>query len=145
MPPLEFLIFLIAITAGAAAVEAGRRYRHMRALRRLAAERGMHFSSTDRFRLAPRVAQRLPVPGAAAVRVLDLLYGVERDNYRYVFAAEYTTGVLRSKTGVRRVATFAEPRDPAGNRTSDIGDLVFAPEGLSLVEQYKHLLEQVKV
>ena len=144
MTPLEFLIFMIAITAGAAAVEAGRRHRHMRALRRLAAERGMHFSSADRFRLAPRVAQRLPVPGAAAVRVLDLLYGVERDNYRYVFATEYTTGVLRSKTGVRRVATFAEPRDPAV-AGGDIGELVFAPEGLPLVEQYKHLLQQFKV
>jgi hypothetical protein len=143
MTPLEFLILMIAVTAAAAAVEAGRRHRHMSALRRLAAARGMHFSSTDRFRLAPRVAQRLPVPGAAAVRVLDLLYGVERDNYRYVFATEYTTGVLRSKTGVRRVATFAEPRDPA-LAGGDIGELVFAPEGLSLVEQYKHLLEQVK-
>jgi hypothetical protein len=115
----------------------------MSALRRLAAQRGMHFSATDRFRLAPRIAQRLPVPGAAAVRVLDLLYGVERDNYRYVFATEYTTGVLRSKRGVRRVATFAEPRDPA-TAGGDIGELVFAPEGLPLVEQYKHLLEQVK-
>jgi hypothetical protein len=146
MTPLEFLTFMIALTAAAAAVEAGRRYRHTTALRRLAAERGMHFSADDRFRLAPRVAQRLPVPGAAAVRVLDLLYGVERDNYRYIFATEYTTGVLRSKTGVRRVATFAEPRDPAGggNHTGDIGELLFAPDGLPLVEQYKHLLEQVK-
>ncbi len=145
MTPLEFLTFMIAITAGAAAVEAMRRRRHMTALRRLAAERGMHFSAADRFRLAPRVAQRLPVPGAAAVRVLDLLYGVERDNYRYVFATEYTTGVLRSKTGVRRVATFAEPREPGDkNHPGDIGELVFAPEELPLVEQYKHLLEKVK-
>ena len=144
MTPLEFLILMIAATAGAAAFESVRRLRHTSALRRLAAARGMHFSVEDRFRLAPRVAQRLPVPGAAAVRVLDLLYGVERDNYRYVFAAEYTTGVLRSKTGVRRVATFAEPRDPAGGNPGEIGELVFAPDGLPLIEQYERLLEQVK-
>ena len=142
MTPLEFLTLMIAITAVAAAVEALRRHRHTSALRKLAAQRGMHFSAIDRFRLAPRIAQRLPVPGAAAVRVLDLLYGVEQQNYRYVFATEYTTGVLRSKTGVRRVATFAEPRDPGAKR--EIGDLFFAPEGLPLVEQYKHLLQQVQ-
>ena len=142
MTPLEFLTFMIAITAAAAAVEALRRRRLMNALRKLAAQRGMHFSAVDRFRLAPRIAQRLPVPGAAAVRVLDLLYGVERQNYRYVFSTEYTTGVLRSKRGVRRVATFAEPREAGAKR--EIGELVFAPEDLPLVEQYKHLLEQVK-
>jgi len=142
MTPLEFLTLMIAITAAAAAVEVVRRYRVTSALRKLAAQRGMHFSAIDRFRLAPRIAQRIPVPGAAAVRVLDLLYGVEQQNYRYVFATEYTTGVLRSKTGVRRVATFAEPRDPGAKR--DIGELVFAPEGLPLVEQYKHLLQQVR-
>ena len=142
MTPLEFLTFMIAVTAAAAAVEVMRRRRHMNALRKLAEQRGMHFSAVDRFRLAPRIAQRLPVPGAAAVRVLDLLYGVERQNYRYVFATEYTTGVLRSKRGVRRVATFAEPREAGAKH--EIGELTFAPEGLPLVEQYKHLLEQVK-
>jgi hypothetical protein len=142
MTPLEFLSFMVALTAAVAAVEAMRRRRHMNALRKLAADSHMHYSAVDRFRLAPRVAQRLPVPGAAAVRVLDLVYGVERDNYRYVFSTEYTTGVLRSKTGVRRVATFAEPRDPGTQ--GDIGELVFAPHGLPLVQQYEHLLKQVK-
>lgn len=142
MTPLEFLTLMIAITALSAAIEAFRRFRHGNALRKLAAQRGMHFSAIDRFRLAPRIAQRLPVPGAAAVRVLDLLYGVEKQNYRYVFSTEYTTGVLRSKTGVRRVATFAEPRDPAEKR--EMGELTFAPETLPLVDQYKHLLDQFK-
>jgi hypothetical protein len=142
MTPLEFLTLMIALTAAAAAVQSMRRHRHVSALRRLAAQRGMHFSSIDRFRLTPRIAQRLPVPGAAAVRVLDLLYGVERQNYRYVFATEYTTGVLRSKTGIRRVATFAEPREPGSK--PEIAEIIFAPEELPLVEQYKHLLEQVK-
>lgn len=142
MTPLEFLYFMMALTAAAAVVEGMRRRRRLAALRKLAAESHMHFSVADRFRLAPRVAQRLPVPGAAAVRVLDLLYGVERENYRYIFATEYTTGVLRSMTGVRRVATFCEPREPGGK--GEIGELVFAPEGLPVVEQYKHLLQQCK-
>jgi hypothetical protein len=103
----------------------------------------MHFSAADRFRLAPRIAPRLPVPGAAAVRIVDLLYGIERENYRYVFAAEYTTGVLRTKTGIRRVATFCEPRDVSATPpASNAYELEFAPEGLGIIEQYKHLLEK---
>ena len=140
MTPLEFLAFMLVMTAVAAAVHAIRRRRHTAALRRLAAEAGMHFSPADRFRLAPRIAQRIPVPGAAAVRVLDLIYGAERQSYRYIFATEYTIGVLRSKTGVRRVASFSEPRDPA-SATRETAELVFAPEGLPVIEQYRHLLQ----
>ena len=142
MTPLEFLAFMLVMTAVAAAVHMIRRRRHLAALRQLARESDLHFSAADRFRLAPRIAQRIPVPGAAAVRVLDLLYGVEQQNYRYVFATEYTTGVLRTKTGIRRVATFAEPRE-VGTRTDKL-DLTFAPEGLSVIEQYRHLLQQFK-
>ena len=142
MTPLEFLAVMLVLTAVAAAVHAIRRRRHMAALQQLAADAHMHYSPADRFRLAPRIAQRLPVPGAAAVRVLDLLYGVEQQNYRYVFSTEYTTGVLRTKTGVRRVATFAEPRE-AGAK-SDAMELTFAPPELPVIEQYRHLLGQLK-
>ena len=148
MTPLEFLAFMLVVTAVAAGVHAIRRRRHMAALRRLAEEAWLHFTAADRFRLAPRIAQRLPVPGAAAVRVLDLIYGVERQNYRYVFATEYTVGVLRSKQGVRRVVTFTEPRDPSA-AADDCGrrpdELVFAPEDLPVIEQYRHLLRQLQI
>ncbi|MEA2711014.1 MAG: hypothetical protein QOF78_3615 [Phycisphaerales bacterium] len=141
MTPLEFLAFMLCFTGVAGLIQYLRRRRHTGALRKLAAEWHMHFSAADRFRLAPRIAQQIPVPGAAAVRVIDLLYGVERQNYRYIFATEYTTGVLRSKTGVRRVATFCEPREPGKGETRE---LTFAPEGLPVIDQYKHLLNQFK-
>ena|SRR5438874_8659802 len=136
MTPLEFLAVVMLVTAIAGAVQYILRQRHVAQLRALAEEWKMHYSATDRFRIAPRVAPRLPVPGAAAVRVGDLLYGIENDQYRYLFAAEYTTGVLRTKTGVRRVGTFSEPRDPSGPRGDE---LTFAPEALPLIEQYRHL------
>ena len=141
MNPAQFLGLVLALTAFAAAWQLILRQRHVTRLRRLAEQWNMHYSATDRFRLAPRVAQRLPVPGAAAVRVVDLLYGVEKDNYRYLFATEYTVGVLKTKLGLRRVATFAEPRDPSKQTTAPPGDdqLFFAPESLPLIEQYRHL------
>jgi hypothetical protein len=141
LSPLEFLAIMLAITAAAGVIQAVVRRRRVDRLRALADEWRLHFSATDRFQLAPRVAARIPVPGAAAVRVRDLLYGIERQNYRYVFCTEYTTGVLRSKTGVRRVATFAEPRDGSGGAPAP-APLVFAPESLPLIEQYRHLLKQ---
>src|SRR5215213_3559711 len=111
MSPYAFLMVMIAATAGAAAAQIVSRSRHVSRLKDLADAWKMHFSAGDRFRLAPRVAERLPVPGAAGVRVFDLIYGIEHDQYRYVFCTEYTVGVLRTKTGWRRVATFTEPRD----------------------------------
>src|SRR2546421_5295617 len=136
MTPLLFLALMMLVTAIAGAAQYVVRQRHVARLRALASQWKMHYSAADRFRLAPRVAQRIPVPGAAAVRVADLLYGIEHDRYRYFFAAEYTTGVLRTKTGVRRVGTFSEPRDPSGPRGDE---LTFAPEDLPLIEQYRHL------
>ena len=140
--PLQFLLIMLSVTAAAGVLQWMRTHRRAAALRRLAAAREMHFSADDRFRLAPRIASLLPVPGAASVRVGDLIYGIDHENYRYVFSTEYTTGVLRTKTSVRRVATYCEPRDPAAAAAARKRrcELVFAPEYLPLVEQYEHLL-----
>src|SRR6185437_2557901 len=94
------------------------------------------YSPTDRFRLAPRVAQSLTVPGAAAVLVTHLLYGQEERGYRYIFQTEYTIGVLRTKTAVRQVGTFCESREATGGPGPNI---TFAPQNLSIIEQYRHL------
>src|SRR5262249_19814692 len=111
LTPLEFLALMLIVTAAAGTIRYVSRRRYVAKLQQLADEWKMHFSAADRFRLGPRIAPRLGVPGAAGVRVVDLLYGIENENYRYIFAAEYTTGVLRTKTGVRKIATFCEPRD----------------------------------
>src|SRR5438093_2707935 len=139
--PLEFLALMLFITASAGAIRYVARKRYINRLQNLADEWKMHFSVADRFRLAPRIAPKLNVPGAASVRVVDLVYGIEKENYRYIFATEYTTGVLRTKTGIRRIATFCEPRDPSGGEVAN-GDLEFAPESLPLVEQYRELLQR---
>ena len=141
--PAQFLAMVLLITAAAGLTRVIVRRRHVQRLRTLAGKWKMHFSADDRFRLATKIAPRLPVAGAAGIRVVDLLYGIEEENYRYVFAAEYTTGVLRTKTGVRRVATFCEPRDPtAPHELPPDCKLDFAPEELPLVQQYQHLLEK---
>lgn len=137
--PLYLLAALLLLTIVLVIVQATRRGRIHCALRRLAGERDLHFSCRDQLRLTGRVAEHLPIPGAAHVRVVDLLYGTASGVHRYVFTAEYTTGIVRSKKRVRRVATFSEPRDA---RTGDAPcSIRLAPAELAVVDQYRALLE----
>ena len=105
----------------------------------LAAQWRMHYSHEDRFRLSDRIAERLEIPGAAQVRVTDLIYGNEEGFYRYLVLVAYTTGVARLKARHRRVVTFCESKD----RTGPAGWTRFAlaPEDLPIVEQYQNLRE----
>jgi hypothetical protein len=138
MSPLLLLIFVIVLTAVAVAVDSYRRGQTHCALRQLAKERRMHFSRHDQLRLTSRVATHLPIPGAAYVRVIDLIYGSDGGRHRYVFTAEYTAGVVRSKKRIRRVAAFTEPRQRTD--AGQICDIQLGPDELSLIEQYRALL-----
>ena len=113
MSPHEMLVLVAGLTAAAYAVELIGRRRWRRALRRLAAEWKMNFGRTDTLRLTDKVARHFPVPGAARLRVTNVIYGADKadaDRYRYVFTAEFTAGVVRTKRRFVRVGTFAEPK-----------------------------------
>jgi hypothetical protein len=138
MLPAYFLLLVVALTLAAWLAYVSRRGLQQRALRKLAAEWRMQYSPGDRFRLSDRVAERFPVPGAADVRVVDLIYGsTEHNCYRYIFSCEFTQGVVRLKRRGRRVATFSEPKDRS--TAADWSPLVLAPEDISTLEQYKRL------
>ncbi len=140
MSPTEFLILVATLTLAVSVWSRVFERRRRGALRRLASAWQMHYTPFDRFRLAPRVAPRLPVPGAAAVRVKDLIYGLEGDRLRYIFIAQYTTGTVAAQSRRESVATFAEPRERPDDAPVDV---LLAPEGLSVIEQYEHLHKRV--
>lgn len=140
MSPTEFLVLVVIVTVGASVASRAIERRRRAALRRLASAWQMHYTPFDRFRLAPRVAPRLPVPGAAAVRVKDLIYGLEGDQLRYLFIAEFTTGAVAPQARRESVATFAEPRE---RRDDSPVNLLLAPAGLTVIEQYEHLRKRV--
>jgi hypothetical protein len=138
MDPALFLILAIALTAAAVVAHAVLwRVRRAR-LRHLATECGMHYSPGDRFHLAQRVAPRIPCPGAADVRVIDLIYGLKGERFRYVFTAEYTEGVVGTKHRRRRVISMTEPKDRTV-REDVLPDLGLASDELPLIEQYRSL------
>ncbi len=140
MSPTEFLVLAVILTVvvSAAAQMIERRRRGI--LRRLAASWHMHYTPFDRFRLAARVAARLPFPGAAAVRVKDLIYGLEGNQLRYIFVAEYTSGTIAAHSRRESVVTFAELRE-----RQDVLpiELLIAPEELSVIERYGYLRKRV--
>src|SRR3954447_24389250 len=129
MDPVVFLMIVAGVTAAAVLVNAIVRRVRSGKLKGLAAEWGMHYSARDRFHLADRIAPRIPCAGAADVRVIDLIYGLQRERFRYVFTAEYTEGVVRTKHRRRRVVAMTEPKD-RGMRDEVIADLGVAPEDL---------------
>lgn len=137
MIPLTFLTGVLLVTLGTFLGHLYLRSNASEALRRLAAQRGMHFVGNDLFQITPRVVERFPIPGASDLRVLDVVYLREGDRYRYVFTIEYTLGVVRTKHRLSRAATFCEPRDRA--HPEDWSTLILAPPDLSLLDQYAHL------
>jgi hypothetical protein len=141
MTPLVFLILTLSMTLAVAAPVWWTTRQRRRQLRALAARWKMHYSPGDRFRLAARIAGRLPAVGAAAVKVRDLIYGIEDQDYRYLFSAEFTIGTVRSQRRMRSICTFAEPRD----RQSEPADfpMLVAPDTMSLIEQYEFLRQEL--
>ena len=137
MNPSELLALAIAITAGAHIVDSILRRRSGDALRRLAAEWHMNFSLTDRLNLTGKVARHFPIPGAANLRVTNVIYGTAKDRYRYVFTAEYTIGVVRAKRRLTQAGSFSEPRGREEGRSTET--VVLAPPNQPLVTQYRML------
>ena len=137
MSPAAFLAITIVVTLAAMTAWIFVRQRRRVALRELARAWNMQYSPGDRFRLAARVAERFPVPGASDFRVNDLIYGNDDASYRYIFSAEYTEGVIRSKKRVRRVVTFTEPKGRSD--ATKWSPLVLASEAKPLVDQYREL------
>lgn len=138
MAPYQFLVVTLLITAGALAAQFRGRRRQAAELRDLGARHGMHYSRLDRFALAPRVAQHFPVPGAADVRVSDLLYRSDETAHYYVFTVDYTRGVLGTKSRHRAVARMTEAKQPAGRQPPPT--LVLGPAGRPTPDQYRDLL-----
>jgi len=137
MNPSELLALAVAITVGAHFVESFLRRRSGDALRRLAAEWHMNFSLTDRLNLTGKVARHFPIPGAANLRVTNVIYGTAKDRYRYIFTTEYTIGVVRAKRRLTQAGSFSEPRGREDGPSTET--VVLAPPNQPLVEQYRAL------
>jgi hypothetical protein len=135
--PATSLVFLVGASAAAAIIDGYSGRRRRAELRALARRWQMHYSERDQLRLAARVAEQFPIPGIANLRISDIIYGRQNDVYRYVFTAQFTTGIIRTKHRPIRVASFVEPRD--SRQPKCILPIQLAPAGKPLMEQYQSL------
>ena len=140
MTPHQFLLLTLGSTSAAVAANLIHRRRRQRMMAEQARDWRMHYSARDLFRLAERVAPRLPAVGAADVFVADVIYGIEGEHHRYLFSVEYTVGLVHARHRIVRAASFREPKD----RTDSTGPpaLELAEQALPLVEQYRTLHAQ---
>ncbi len=138
MPPIDLLGILLAVTAASVGWDRWIRGRHQAVYQQLANEHRMHYSPRDPLRLTPRVVAQLPIPGAAGVRVIDLMYRSDEQNHYYVFTAEYTVGVVGPKRRIRRVAACSESKSGGGIA---VPVRMASPE-LPLIEQYLQILSE---
>ena len=136
--PSLFFGSLAAVTILAFALH--RIFRHERkgALRTLATERAMQYSQHDLFALANRVGSAFPVPGAADLRIFDLIYATRAGRHLYVFTAQYTRGVSQHQWREEMVLGFCEPAAADGPPATP---LTPAREGLTVLESYRDLLQ----
>jgi hypothetical protein len=135
VPPSLFLAMMLGITALALAAYRLFRARRRVLIRRLAAQWQMHYAEADHFNIAGRIAADFPVPGAANLRVLDLIYASDARQYCYIFTAEYTRGVIERQTRESRVMGFCESKDHPQTRAP----LILAPPRIPVIEQYRKL------
>jgi hypothetical protein len=139
--PMQFLALVIGFTAAARVIFVINRNRRRGTLQRLAREWRMHYSAHDRFDISNRLGERFPLPGAAEIKAIDVIYGTEGEHYRFIFIAEYTSGVVRSKHRLRRAVTFREPKGHSGS--ANWSKLILGDEALDLVDQYQALHRQI--
>lgn len=142
MNPSQLLVLTVVLTLTAHVVDSVLRRRSAEALRRLAAEWRMNFSLTDRLNLTGKVARHFPIPGAANLRVTNVIYGSARDRYTYIFTAEFTVGVVRAKRRLTQAGWFAEPRGHEDG--PEFERVVLASAEHPLVQQYRELGPRVK-
>jgi hypothetical protein len=136
MSPGAFLLGLAALTAIAVVLDVIVHRRRSSRLRALATRWRMNYHASDQLRITPKVMAKIPIPGAANVRVLDLIYGSDATGYRYIFSVEYTVGLTGPKRRVVRVASLTEPRQ-AGGASVDQLSLTLGARGRSLLDQYR--------
>lgn len=146
MLQLVHLYLITSLTVAAYAYARFRRGKERCTLRTLASELKMNYVSVDQFKLADRIVEAFPVPGAARLVVTDLVYALHGDHYRYVFTANYTIGAVKLRKRACRVAAYEEPapgakRDAAATHVASRIEL--APVGMPWVEQYRTLATRV--
>ena len=136
-PTLIFVLMLL-VTLAPAAVAWSLRRRQRRGLAALAASRGCDYRPGSDEDLARRLGPALPVIGAAAVRVTDVIEPPDSAGRRIVGRVDYSLGSVRHRRNNTRV--FACDLRTDGTP----GDIIIAPLDLARIAQFETLLDDLQ-
>lgn len=135
LPPWAILAISVVLLYAAWLIDRWAARRRARQLRAVAAEAKVHYSRTDRFGIAERLAEHFPTAAPQGLWVRDLMYCRGQGCYSYVFTADYQP--IREAGRRRVVAAVDEPGDRAATRFTQIR---IADDSLPLAQQYRTLL-----
>lgn len=103
-------------------------------LRALADEAGCAYQPQADSALLEAILPRLRAPGAADLRLIDLI-SCRRDGGRlFIGRVDYALGAIRQRRDNTRILAV---RIDEGGRVDDV---MFAPQELARIDQYRHLL-----
>ncbi len=134
--PTLLLIGSLLLTLLPLAAALVARRRHLGRLRRLAEGHGWELTPRPEPDLARRLVPHLPAPGAAQVRVLDVLLTGASDAGRHgVARVEYVLGSVRHRRDNTRVLGFSQAPD------GTLSNVTIAAADRPWLEQYASLIE----
>jgi hypothetical protein len=144
MSPALYLIVLLGLLIAAITIDLIRWYSYSNKLRVCAHGWHMHFAHGDRLRIARRIVHQFPVPGAALIRVRDLIFRTDETRHVYLFTVDFTVGVIRGKVGRSRVAGFSEPVARGHQAEPHPSALIVAPREMSGPAAYQYVMKQME-
>ncbi|HEY1686783.1 MAG TPA: hypothetical protein VGG19_18625 [Tepidisphaeraceae bacterium] len=133
--PSILLVVLIEITIAAIAAQILLRRRTINTVRKLAANWGMHYQPADAFGLTERVAEHMPMPGAAKLIAMDLIYRQQGDDFFCAFTITFTAGALATKHRRWQVAAVHQVGNHYSWATATADD--------ALADQYEQVRQEL--
>lgn len=132
--PTLLLIASLAVTAMALGVALIELHRRRARLRRLARETGCEFQASADPALIRAILPHLPAPGAADVRLIDLVSCPSAGAMLVIGRVDYSLGAVRHRRDNTRIIAIRQ--DGRG----EVSKVEYAPGDLPRLEQYRQLL-----
>lgn len=114
MTPIEMLILVLAITLAGGGWHYLLRQQRREALMKLARQLKMNYVPVDRFKLAQRMRDHCHISESEPVRVLDVIYGLGENCYRYIFTVCLPVDQTGGHHPLQYVAGVIEPKEAGG-------------------------------
>ena len=131
---LAAMVLLTALVLAGALVELTLRRARLKLLAR---DAGWEYEPGSRPELTEAVVRLIPAPGAANIRVIDVLRSTGGASRFTIARVDYSLGAVRQRRDNTRIFAIGD------GLVGDVRTVQMAPLDLPRMDQYRHLLELV--